>query len=201
MRPMELILYSMLSALQPNHMDTESPTMRDDRMMTIAYSIAEATRHATCTGEYQTDWCKPISTFEPDEHAMYLFTAGQFESGYAQHIHEDKCRIRKGECDGGLAKSLFQVHATGAVSRELWRKTGGVDRDSTGASAWAASLAFSTVQGCGTPERVFAGYMTSRCGSKRVHAHARKRAMAYRRHLAKYRSILKNGYFTHKPSE
>lgn len=187
MKTMTTIILGMLRALGPNHLDTEDAAAREARLTTLADGMTWATEAATCTGDFEKEDCKPISRLPPEEHAVYLFTIGKWESGnFAQHIHEDRCRVHLGECDGGKAKSNFQVQATGRISLALWRQIGGTDQRSTRLAAWAASLALGTVQGCGTPARVFAGYATSRCGADFPQAGAR--AAEWRKYLADYRA-------------
>jgi hypothetical protein len=187
MKTMTLVLLAMLKQLTPFHLDTEDAAEREVRLTTLAAGMTKVVEFATCTGDHADDSdCKRTFKGKPEELAVGLYTIGKWESGFAQHIHEDKCRIKIGECDGGDAKSNFQVHATGPVSLVLWRQIGGTDQRSTELAAWAATLMWSNAWRCGSVERAFSAYATSRCDAD--YPGAPKRAAEYRKFLVDYRA-------------
>lgn len=187
MKTMTLVLLAMLKQLTPFHLDTEDVAEREARLTTLAVGMTKVAEFATCTGDYEDDSdCKRTFSGSPVELAVGLYTIGKWESYFAQHIHEDKCRIHIGECDGGRAKSNFQVQATGPVKLLLWQQIGGTDERSTKLAAWAATLMWSRAWRCGTPERAFAAYATSRCDAD--YEAAELRAAEYRKFLANYRA-------------
>ncbi|MFA5052824.1 MAG: hypothetical protein WC565_02100 [Parcubacteria group bacterium] len=180
------VILGMLNALRPFYMDVESADARNERMTVIALSIAQATEEATCTGAFAKDGCVPKFKGEPEELAMGLFTIGKFETRYAKHVHEDKCR--PWECDTGLAKSLFQVHVSKTTPREVWVRLGGTSQESTLLSARAAAASFSWAWQCGSLDRAFAGYMTSYCQTIKA---GKERANDYLANLRRYRRLMK----------
>lgn len=185
MQMFEVIL-SMLTALQPFHKDVEAPEARKARMAVIATSIVQATEEATCTGAFEKDGCKPKFKGKPDELAIGLFTIAKFETRFAKHVHEDKCK--PWECDAGQAKSLFQVHVTKTVPRDVWLKIGGTSPEATLLSARAAAAMWSKAWQCGSLARAFAGYMTSYCQATGA---GETRAKDYLANLGRYRRLMK----------
>jgi len=176
----------MLRALQPFHMDVESADARDARLEVIAWSIAQASKEMTCSEEFEKDGCVPKFKGKPEELAMGLFTIGKFEARFAKHVHEDKCR--PWECDVGQAKSLFQVHVTKTVPRNVWVQLGGTSKKSTLLSARAAAAMWSRAWQCGSLDRAFAGYMTSYCQATEA---GETRAKDYLANLGRYRQLMK----------
>lgn len=185
MQMFEVIL-SMLTALQPFHKDVEEPEARKARMAVIAASITQATEEATCTGASAKDGCKPKFKGKPDELAIGLFTIAKFETRFAKHVHEDRCK--PWECDVGRAKSLFQVHITKAVPVEVWRRLGGTSPEATLQSARAAAAMWARAWQCASLDRAFAGYMTSYC---RATPEGERRAKDYLVNLGRYRRLMK----------
>jgi hypothetical protein len=180
------VILGMLNALRPFHMDAEAADARNARMTVIASSIAQATEEATCTGAFAKDGCVPKFKGKPEELAMGLFTIGKFETRFAKHVHEDKCR--PWECDAGQAKSLFQVHVTKTVPRDVWVRLGGTSQESTLQSARAAAAMWSRAWQCGSLDRAFAGYMTSYCQATEA---GETRAKDYLANLGRYRQLMK----------
>ena len=170
------VLLVMLEALTPFHRDHESPNQRHARMVVISNSIARATEEAKTSFKGQ-----------PEELAMGLFTIGKFEARFALHVHADLCK--PWECDVGKAKSLFQVHVSKTVPREVWATLGGTSQEATDRSAMAAASMWARAWRCGTPERAFAGYMSSHCGLKL--SGARERAIDYQANLKRFRQLMK----------
>jgi hypothetical protein len=175
-------ILSMLVAMQPFHKDKEVPEERSVRMAVIASSITQATEEATCTGTFATPDCKPKFKGKPDELAMGLFTIAKFETRFAKHVHEDKCK--PWECDVGRAKGLFQVHVSKTVPRDVWEQLGGTSPEATLQSARAAATMWSRAWQCGSLDRAFAGYMTSYCLAT---VEGKRRAKDYLSNLEKYR--------------
>jgi hypothetical protein len=179
-------ILGMLNALRPFHMDAEDVVARNARMTVIASSIVRATEEATCTGEFSKDGCVPKFKGKSEELAIGLFTIGKFETRFAKHVHEDRCR--PWECDVGQAKSLFQVHVSKIIPINVWLRLGGTSPEATLLSARAAAAMWSRAWQCGSPDRAFAGYMTSYCQATRA---GETRAKDYLSNLGRYRQSMK----------
>ncbi len=63
------------------------------------------------------------------------------ESFASLRIHRNECNISKGECDGGRAISIFQLHANALSSPSVWPRLGFMTFDSTLLSAQEATRA------------------------------------------------------------
>lgn len=171
---------TMLLAMQPFHKDRETYEERVARMTIVASSITQAVEETTCTGSAAKAECKPRFKGSPEELAVGLLTIAKFETRLAQHIHEGNCGPR--ECDGGRAKSLFQVH----VPQDLWEQIEGTSLEATLQSARIAATMWSRMWQCRSLDRAFAGYMTSYCQTTRQGS---IRAQDYLVNLAKYRRL------------
>jgi hypothetical protein len=137
MTNLTVVLTTLLLKLPAFHLDQETTEERQARMETIATAIVKATDNATC---YKKENCKPRWIGSRDQLATLLLTIGFLESGFAKHIHEDKCRTKIGECDGGRAKSLWQVHNSNNLPQGYWATLGGTDLDATTRAASVAAL-------------------------------------------------------------
>ena len=155
------IVLGILLSLPPWHADPqrESPEQREVRLGVVATAIVDASNHATC---HQRK-CDPLWGRSREDLAALLIVQGWWESRYALHVHQDKCRIKIGECDAGRAKSVWQVHASGPVSVKFWSTIGGVEQGPTLRAAWAATLVLSHAQSrCDTIQGTIAMYATGR---------------------------------------
>lgn len=142
--------------------DGETTEERRTRTEVLAEAQVSAVRALMCSTpeEDDSDECRPY--FEGHELPILsaLITIGRFESAFAKHIHDNKCRVRMGECDGGRAKSPWQFHATSLV-RDLWVKYVGSDYESTYSGAKAAGIILSrSLYNCGTWQGAFSQYAT-----------------------------------------
>lgn len=61
------------------------------------------------------------------------------ETHASLRIHRNECNLQKGECDGGRAISLFQLHANALSSPAVWPALGFMTFESTLMSAREAS--------------------------------------------------------------
>jgi hypothetical protein len=157
------VLAALLS-LPRFHLDSETTEERTARLEIISNGIDDAASRATCTGSYKEDKdCKTIWTGSKKELAGLLITQGFFESRFAEHVHEDRCRTGIGECDHGRAKSVWQLHTGSQLSVEQWRALSGTTPESTKAAAWAATQALSRAKTrCGSTLGAISLYATGR---------------------------------------
>jgi hypothetical protein len=147
--------------------DIETSGQRQARLETIASAINIATLHAVCSedapefpsaqgrpqaGENDSDEsaqdepssaCIPLWSGSPRRLAFLLLTQAYFETRLAAHIHEGRCRVSAGECDGGRATSLWQLHYGPQLSKEHWQKLSGTDLSATTLAAYEAARALS----------------------------------------------------------
>jgi len=188
MNPITLVLFNMLMQLGPHSVDTETEAQRSARMSTLAFTMVRSAEAATCNGEWKKPDCKRLFKGDIAEAVVAQYTIGRFESYFAQHIHEDKCRLEIGECDAGLAKSVFQLQAYAPLTKETWKEIGGTDRESTQKASWAAMRALARAKRCGAPEAMFRAYGTSHCRGKLKDA--KERAEFYHKTLNQFRGDL-----------
>lgn len=161
------------------HGDTETAEGRAARLRTIAEAINIATLHAVCMkeappfpvlegddapeGEVDANACKPVWRGSPRELAFLLLTQAYFETHLAQHVHEGKCRVHLGECDGGKATSLWQLQAGGHLALSRWEKLAGTGLAATTHAAYEAGRALSRGRNyCGNVRGAVALYATGR---------------------------------------
>lgn len=155
--------------------DTETEEARTIRLRTIAEAINIATLHAVCftdappfpalPGEEDSTElpCQPIWRGSPRELALLLLTQAYFETHLAQHVHEGKCRVHLGECDGGKATSLWQLQAGGHLAASRWEKLSGTSLAATTHAAYEASRALARGRNyCGNVRGAVALYATGR---------------------------------------
>ena len=143
------LLLKILLSFQAAYGDHESDEQRAARMSTIANAIADATEHATCTGSYFGDEnCERAWHGDALELEALLVTIAGFESSFSRRIHEGHCL--PGECDSGLAKSLWQLHAGELVPMSVWSEIGAATAESTALAAYSAAKVL--------------GYSADRCG-------------------------------------
>lgn len=158
------------------HGDNETEEARAARLRTIAEAINIATLHAVCVKdapslpdlpgddpEATTKACTRIWRGSPKELAFLLLTQAYFETHLAQHVHEGKCRVHLGECDGGKATSLWQLQAGGHLPKSRWEKLSGTSLAATTHAAYEAGKALSRGRNyCGNVQGAVALYATGR---------------------------------------
>ena len=177
-------LLLLLLGFQAYSGDTESPTEREARMTLIADAITDASEHATCTGAYVTDTeCKVQWTAGVKELQALLTVIGYRETRFSQHVHEGKCKANTGECDGGKARSPWQLHMTGFTPRDTWQKINEATKESTDLAAWSAAQILSySYQHCRSIEGAISLYAT---GSNCTWSGAKYRKAFYDELMAK----------------
>jgi hypothetical protein len=126
--------------------DPEPAQERQARLTTIAQAITEASYRATCSQDYEVEECQRLWPGQPLDLALLLITQAYSESRLARNVHAGECRPY--ECDpfksrstGKVvhrARSIWQMHHTRPVHDE-WDRMVGVDEESTGYAAWAAT--------------------------------------------------------------
>jgi hypothetical protein len=140
------LLLTLMLGLPAPYRDPEPPEERQTRLMTIAQAVTEASHRATCTEDYAVEECERLWPGQPLDLALLLITQAYSESRLARNVHAGDCRPY--ECDpfksrstGKVvhrARSLWQIHHTRPVDAE-WDRMVGVDEESTGYAAWAAT--------------------------------------------------------------
>lgn len=130
-------LLALLLSLPRYKADTETLEERTQRLTVVSVAIERATERATCSGEYATEGCTKVWFGSPKALRMSLVTVANFESAFAQHIHEGNCT--KYECDRGKAHSLWQLHVSSNLPREDWEKIHAPTQEATDLAAWYAA--------------------------------------------------------------
>lgn len=177
------VLLAILLSLPRFHADTETAVEREERLTTIARSIHEASERATCAGAYDAPECERLWPGSTKELETLLVTQGFMESRFAQRVHEGRCQVRIGECDGGRARSVWQLQASGLVPREAWVNLEGTSYERTRAAAWyAIQVLYRARNACGSIEGAISRYATGRSCRWTP---AKKRVDFYRRLLAR----------------
>ena len=142
------IIFALYTALTPWHQD-RAEVNRDHRMGVLTESTKRTVNRATCDDGTRKN-CVSIWPGTSQELTALLITTGWWESRFAKHIHEDRCRGF--ECDafklpGGRviyrAKSTWQVQSSPLVPIKVWRTIGGSDLESTTRAALAATRVLS----------------------------------------------------------
>lgn len=143
----DAILAILLSL--PAYQDRETTIDREIRLGLVAEAIEAAVTE--------------VETERPRELAAMLVATGWWESRYARHVHEGRCRTRVGECDYGRARSPWQLHQSPMVPLDEWRAMRGADLESTRIAATAAARVLSAFRGrCGSVAGAIALYATGR---------------------------------------
>lgn len=181
----------ILLALQPYFGDGETPEDRRERIETIASSIDTVAMYGACEAtDADCDsraWVVGDGRLKRLELTAALMVVGRFESGYARHVHENKCRLKIGECDNGRARSPWQFQRTD-LTRVQWWAYRGADQRSTDMAAYAAAKVLGRARvNCGSWEGAFAQYAT---GGGCHWKWAPMRASAYEKTLAELRAKL-----------
>lgn len=123
-------IFAMLLTLTPYAGDIETEKERTVRLSVIAHAIQTATEKTPWRGSRR-------------ELATLLVVQGWSESKFAKHIHEGKCRIKQGECDGGRAVSPWQLHAGYSFRKPEWKTAKGSDLKATSIAALQAARVLS----------------------------------------------------------
>ncbi len=148
MTPLASAVLFMLLGLPPSTGDREAPEERATRLADVAQAIGEAAE--------QIPWPESRESL-----ASVLVAQGYFESGFSKRIQEGHCR--RYECDGGRARSPWQLHRGTQVPWDTWEQLGtqGVESVTLGARSAARILA-STYRACGSLEGALGMYATGR---------------------------------------
>jgi hypothetical protein len=146
---MPVVLLKVLMAMPAYGLDHETHEARAARMTIVAEAITQATAEATCNfGKVKPPDCRPAWPGSPVAMAVLLAATGRWESAFALHVHEGRCRLKLHECDDGHARGPWQLHPEPcrgeqcgwAVTKELVDRIVGADDDSTDAGAWGAMV-------------------------------------------------------------
>ena len=127
--PLEAWALAALQSLTVYHEDVGNPD-KPAQLQTIAQSITEAARE-------QKGW--PLSR---QRLAAAEIAIEDNETHASLRIHRNECNLKKRECDGGRAISLFQLHAEGLTAPQVWPTLGFMTFESTKASAKEATRIF-----------------------------------------------------------
>jgi hypothetical protein len=161
------IVTSILLTFAPWHGTKEDPAAREERSRMLASSMVLMVDYASCSNDYDGDpECQRV--IKPELRLPLLarlIAVGKFESAYALHIHEGRCRTHIGECDGGRARSPWQFQAVPAVYgvriKDFWHAYRGADQQSTDGAAYAAALILArSYENCRTWEGAIGQYAT-----------------------------------------
>ena len=165
--------------------ETRDQTMH--RLRPTASAIHAAAQRATCYGRVE---CKRHWAWSANEAMAALVTTGWWESRFAQHVIDGKCRPY--ECDpvklpdGTIlhkAAGAYQQQAAGLISVSEWKKLPG----HPGRQAWAAvRMLGASRDKCKTVAGMFSQYGTGKhCGWGKAPARAR----TYTRILARLEAL------------
>lgn len=94
--------------------------------------------------------------------AAYVIALGTYESHFSRRIQAGRCH--KGECDGGKAHGMWQMHRDALPRKYSLDDITGTDAESLQAAADAAARRVRgriKMCGAGIPLRVFGGYAMS----------------------------------------
>lgn len=182
-------VYAVLADLPPWHEDREEDAeYRAWRLGNAAHGIAQAVDLATCEGLWKGDEeCTPAWPQDRRlELAALLVGIGWYESRYAAHVHEGRCRPE--ECDGGRARSPWQIQSSPMVPREEWQRMLGAEREPTVVASRAAARILAVfLDRCGTVEGSVAAYAT---GGRCTWSRAAERVLYARRVEGKLRAAI-----------
>ncbi len=186
---LETIILTLLLSLQPWYEDAkrEKPEAREARLAVVAQSVARATAILTCDGASEEDKCERKWNGSRESLAVMLVNLGWWESRYALHVHQNRCRVLIGECDAGRARSPWQLQISRQVEIRRWAKIAGTSRPATNEAAHAAADVFAMAHGrCKSMEGAIAMYATGKvCKWKR----SGDRMAHYRKLLARFEEI------------
>lgn len=148
------------------HQDSdEEEEHRAWRIDNVARGVALAADLATCTGDWRDEEdCEPAWPVERKlELVGALISQGWWESRYAQHVHEGRCRVHIGECDGGKARSPWQIQTSALVTDVEWYDMLGAGEEPTEIAARCAARILAVgLKRCGSLEGAISSYATGR---------------------------------------
>ena len=167
----------------PMEHSKETKEQRLTRLRPVANAIHGAAERATCSGIAE---CTPHWPGTANQAIAALISAGWWESRFAQHVIDGKCRPY--ECDpiklanGTIfhkAAGAWQQQVAGPILYAEWKTLPGNPE----AQAWAAvRVLASSKRACKTTNGMFSMYATGRwCGWK----HSAARVRTYQRILGK----------------
>lgn len=137
------IILSILLSFGPSKHDTETAEERAARIKVIAESIE-------------------IAADGDQEVAAFLLMTGLFETRFARHVHEGRCKPE--ECDGGKARTVWQVWRLKSMSAEQWHGMLGSDLESTtNAAKYAARLFIMKRNYCRSTIGAINAYASGKC--------------------------------------
>lgn len=188
-----IVLWMM--SLKPCYTDTETYTERQERIEIIAEAVINAAEWGTTVCRdgsgatiFEKD-CKPIWPGKQEELIAHLVNIGAWESAFSERVHKGECNIKKGECDGGLAKGIWQVHADHHqfksiyyVQEQEWMEMDGADAVHTlNAAVGAVKKLSASARMCGKnmAAQVYTAYATGKCTAKFNLAYDRSRSYKY----------------------
>jgi len=140
---------------------------REGRMATIAFTQVEV--GAQLAGEEFPG--------TQEELVALLMTAGWWETRYNKRIHAGNCHAD--ECDGGKARSVYQIQMNGTYPDEIWEDSVGLGMVPTFFATMGAGLSFSAAwRACHEAygiRGVWAAYGIGRCDGSFPHLISRVR--------------------------
>lgn len=186
------LLLKVLLSLQAYSGDQEATEAREARYTLLADAMVSASEHATCTGTYADDkTCSVLWTDSSESLQVLLAVEAYKETRFAKRIHAGKCFAKEGECDGGAARSPWQLHLTGFTPYEVWSKIDKATKESTDLAAWSAAQVLSYgLKTCGTKEGAISLYGT---GSSCHWEGAKYRVRFFDKLMAQYQGLKKEG--------
>lgn len=133
------ILVALMRLPVSQYPTDETPAERELRMAGVAVSIDESSAWAV-----ENDvWKGPR-----DELVGMQIGIGFMESGYAEHVHADRCRLKLGECDpyredGVLKRGAigpWQIHRSSGIDEAIWKSMAGASPEKTRIQARQAAI-------------------------------------------------------------
>lgn len=127
-------IFAILLGLRIATNDTAHEDLDDHllRMRTIAAAIETAANRAACFEQLQP--CRAIIGDRYVAAAALLVQASAESQGMRLDVQLGECR--RGECDHGRARGLWQLHRPPTVDRDWWLGYAGLSRDSLDRAAW-----------------------------------------------------------------
>jgi len=131
-------LLAILLSLQPFSGDSETTDQREARLGIVSDAISGMSERASCTGSFAKDeGCSRVWDGSPKELAMLLVTIGYHETHFSKRIHEGRCLV--GECDGGAARGLWQLHQSSLCPWKAWSQITDASPKATRLGAYSAA--------------------------------------------------------------
>ncbi len=144
-------IFNTLMGMTPHFTDTETHAARVARMHVFAEAIDEATRRAACVGS--APGCKPIFS-DRRLLAALLLAKGRSESGFAQYVHEGRCKDGPvgARCDSDRfgvprAHGPWQQWSSSVFPSSDWQAMEGSDEKATKLAAWHAARLLAGTRG------------------------------------------------------